>query len=138
MEIDHVVLWVEDAAQALEFYVDVVGLEAVRAEEFRQGKAHFPSVRVAPHALLDLIPRALAPHARGLVGEQRPTAAGEPLNHLCLAMSPDELDALTERLTRRGVPLKHEDRLYGARGMAQRAFYFQDPSGNVLCLHQDT
>ena len=39
MEIDHVVLWVGDPKRALEFYVDVIGLEALRAQDFEDGKA---------------------------------------------------------------------------------------------------
>ena len=44
MHLDHAVLWVEDASKSLDFYVNVVGLEPVRAEEFKAGKARFPSV----------------------------------------------------------------------------------------------
>ncbi len=46
MDIDHVVLWVESPKRALEFYVDVLGLAPVRAQDFKEGRASFPSVRV--------------------------------------------------------------------------------------------
>jgi glyoxylase I family protein len=44
-KLDHVVLWVTDPLRSLEFYEKVVGLAPVRADEFREGKAPFPSVR---------------------------------------------------------------------------------------------
>ena len=46
-KLDHVVLWVADPLRSLEFYENVVGLAPVRADEFREGKAPFPSVRVS-------------------------------------------------------------------------------------------
>jgi catechol 2,3-dioxygenase-like lactoylglutathione lyase family enzyme len=46
-KLDHVVLWVADPFRSLEFYERVVGLTPVRADEFREGKAPFPSVRVS-------------------------------------------------------------------------------------------
>ena len=64
MELDHVVLWVEDPKRALEFYVDVIGLEAVRAEDFEKGKAPFPSVRVNDTTIIDLMGNALLPLVR--------------------------------------------------------------------------
>jgi catechol 2,3-dioxygenase-like lactoylglutathione lyase family enzyme len=34
MNIDHIVLWVSDQKRSLDFYVNVVGLDPVRAQEF--------------------------------------------------------------------------------------------------------
>ncbi len=45
MDIDHVVLWVESPQRALEFYVGVLGLAPVRAQDFEEGRTSFPSVR---------------------------------------------------------------------------------------------
>jgi catechol 2,3-dioxygenase-like lactoylglutathione lyase family enzyme len=71
MQIDHVVLWVEDPKRALEFYVDAIGLEAVRAQDFEDGRAPFPSVRVNDATIIDLMARALVPFVR------KSTAGGE-------------------------------------------------------------
>jgi hypothetical protein len=46
-KLDHVVLWVAEPLRSLEFYERVGGLIPVRADEFREGKAPFPSVRVS-------------------------------------------------------------------------------------------
>ncbi|MGZ3451414.1 MAG: VOC family protein, partial [Polyangiales bacterium] len=98
MNIDHVVLWVEDGGRALDFYVKVVGLPAVREEEFRAGSAPFPSVRISDHSILDLMPAMLAPFARGMTGDTNETTAGKPMNHVCLSMERAEFDQLAARL----------------------------------------
>ena len=55
MELDHAVLWVESANRSLEFYVDVLGLTSVRAQDFEDGKARFPSVRLNEGTIFDLM-----------------------------------------------------------------------------------
>jgi glyoxylase I family protein len=131
IRLDHVVLWVDDPAASLEFYGRVVGLAAVRAEEFRAGKAPFPSVRITESTIIDLMPRSAAPWA--------PTAdaaagnAGHPINHLCLAMPRADFEALRGRLERSGTPIPTTlERSFGARGLAPETFYFQDPDRNVI------
>ena len=132
-QLDHVVLWVEDASRALAFYTTVVGLLGVRAEEFAAGTAPFPSVRVAEGSILDLVPAAGVEMARGFTGETKPTAAGKPINHLCLAMDAEEMDALATRLASAGVRTHRVgERSFGARGWSAHWFYFQDPDGNVI------
>lgn len=133
MELDHVVLWVDDPSRALAFYVEVVGLAAVRGEEFARGEAPFPSVRVGEGALIDLMSRAGADMVRMFTGEQGERAAGGRLNHVCLAMGASELAALRERLSARGVASTEVPvPSFGARGLSSAAFYFQDPDGNVV------
>lgn len=133
MHIDHVVLWVEDPRRALDFYTDVVGLPGVRAEEFLAGSAPFPSLRVSEVSILDLMPALAAPFASQFTGETKPTAAGKPINHVCLAMTRSELDALATRLTAAGVPTHSAgETSFGARGLSRHWFYFQDPDGNVI------
>jgi catechol 2,3-dioxygenase-like lactoylglutathione lyase family enzyme len=133
IHIDHVVLWVEDPRRALDFYVNVVGLPSVRGEEFLAGKAPFPSVRVSEMSILDLMPAIAVPFAVRLTGETKPTAAGKPINHVCLAMERGELDALAARLAAAGVRMHRiGERSYGARGLSEHWFYFQDPDGNVI------
>lgn len=133
MNIDHVVLWVDDALRALDFYTRVVGLAPVRADAFVAGEAPFPSVRVGPGSILDLVPAAGAPLVQAYTGESTPSAAGRPLNHVCLALDPAEIDALEARLREAGVAIAtRPEPSYGARGWTTRWFYFQDPDGNVL------
>jgi glyoxylase I family protein len=131
MDLDHVVIWVADPLRSLDFYVEVVGLEPVRDEEYRAGQAPFPSVRVAASAIIDLTPRAdaAAVNAMTKAGE----SAGFPVNHVCIAMSAEEYVALSDRLEAHGVDTSARRIVtYGARGWAPHAFYFRDPDNNVI------
>jgi len=133
MDIDHVVLWVDEPAHALAFYVEVVGLAAVRGDEFARGEAPFPSVRVGERTLIDLMARGSGEVVRMFTGEVGEPAAGARLNHVCLAMSADELALLRARLASRAVPVTDVPvPSFGARGLSSAAFYFQDPDGNVV------
>ncbi|MCC6849040.1 MAG: VOC family protein [Deltaproteobacteria bacterium] len=128
---DHVVLWTDDPLRAVEFYARVVGLAPVRLEEFRAGRAPFPSVRVSPATILDLMGRAAAPVADGMTSAAG--SAGHPVNHVCLALSEADYAALRGRLQASGVPTGAVTRQsFGAGGLAPEAFYFRDPDGNVL------
>ena len=129
--LDHVVLWVEDPLRSLAFLEEVVGLEGVRVAEFRAGSVPFPSVRVSADTILDLMPRIAAPMVDAMVGQSG--SAGHPVNHVCLAMDEQDFERLRERLVAHGAPSTQVIRQsFGARGLAQAAFYFRDPDGNVF------
>ncbi|MCF2528101.1 VOC family protein [Yinghuangia soli] len=129
--IDHIVIWVDDQLRALDFYERVVGFEGVRAQEFRDGKAPFPSVRVSPHAIIDLAAKASAPR----VDEnfKVPGTSGHPVNHICIALPYADYDALRKRVEAEGgdtsVGIENS---FGARGYSPRTYYFTDPDGNVI------
>lgn len=129
--IDHVVIWVEDPLRSVDFYERVVGLPALRADEFRAGRAPFPSVRICAESLIDLMPRAAAPTVNA--GTNAKDTAGYPVNHVCLAMSEPEYRLLLDRLEEAGVDTSARmAQTFGARGLAPHAFYFRDLDGNVI------
>ena len=131
MQLDHVVFWVADPLRSVEFYEQVVGLDGVRVEEFRAGKAPFPSVRIAPTQLIDLMAIAKAPMLNAIPGAQG--SAGNKVNHLCLAMDKATFDALRARLGEHGQAIGFTMKdSFGAQGNAPEAFYFTDPDGNVI------
>lgn len=131
MEIDHVVLWVDDPKRALDFYVEVMGLEAVRARDFEAGRAPFPSVRVNDGTIIDLMSRTLLPLVRKSTAGGE--SGGEPINHVCLSMTASAYDALVTRLDEHGIRLTPGPRSsFGARGVTAHSAYFRDPDGNVL------
>jgi catechol 2,3-dioxygenase-like lactoylglutathione lyase family enzyme len=134
--LDHVVLWVEDPLASVDFFEKVVGFEGVRVAEFRDGKAPFPSVRISETAMLDLMKREAAPMMNGMSAmfDAKATAsAGNPVHHVCVAMSHEEFDALRDRLTAAGKePKAFLQNSFGARGTAPSTFYFTDLDGNVL------
>ncbi|UGQ10357.1 VOC family protein [Yinghuangia sp. ASG 101] len=129
--LDHIVLWVGDQLRALDFYERVVGFEGVRAREFRDGTAPFPSVRVSPQSIIDLMARADAPAVDE--GFRAQGASGHRVNHICVALDRTDFEALRARVEAEGgdtsVTLEHS---FGARGFAPHTFYFQDPDGNVV------
>ena len=109
----------------------MVGLPPVRFDEFRAGEAPFPSVRVAADAIIDLMPVEGAPITEAMTRVDG--SAGHSVNHVCLAMSKDEYDALDQRLQVAGVDTSARlDRTFGARGWAPQGYYFADPDGNVI------
>ena len=136
MRLDHIVLWVDDPLASVEFYEKVVGLTGVRVAEFREGKAPFPSVRICEDAIIDLMKREAAPMLDAMAGMTDPKAAnsaGHSVNHVCIAMTEGEFEALRQRLTENGrEPKAVMKNSFGARGNAPTTFYFSDPDGNVL------
>lgn len=131
MRLDHVVLHVADPAASAEWFHRVVGLAPVRLEEYRSGKAPFPSVRVSEDAIIDLSPLSAAPDLEQAT--RTPGSVGHRVNHVCIALTRAEYDALDQRLRADGRDTSARVRpTYGARGWAPENFYFTDLDGNVL------
>ena len=129
--IDHIVLWVQDPLASLQFYEQVLGLQGVRVEEFKTGKAPFLSVRVSPESIIDLMALSSAPGTESLT--KAPGSAAHPVNHICLAMDKIEFDALTRRLEIVSVDTQARmKQSFGARGLAPEAIYFKDHDGSVI------
>jgi catechol 2,3-dioxygenase-like lactoylglutathione lyase family enzyme len=131
VRLDHVVVWTKDPRVAMDFYSRVVGLEPVRFAEFEAGEAPFPSVRICADSIIDLSPLGSAGPTETLT--RVAGSAGHPVNHVCLALSKSEYDALDGRLRAEGVDTSARlNGSYGARGVAPQNFYFRDPDGNVV------
>lgn len=115
----------------MDFYTKVVGLAPVRFAEFEAGEAPFPSVRVSEDSIIDLMP---VENAAGTASMTRVAgSAGHPVNHVCLAMSKAEYDALDQRLQAAGVDTSARlNHTFGAQGWAPQGYYFPDPDGNVV------
>jgi catechol 2,3-dioxygenase-like lactoylglutathione lyase family enzyme len=113
--IDHVVLIVADARLSLEWYCDELGLEPLRVDDWEAHKAPFPSVRVSPTAIIDLVE-----------GDR----SGQNVDHLCVVVR-DDVDELA-RVGRFDVVEGPADR-WGAQGNG-RSLYVRDPDDNVIEL----
>ncbi|PZF93611.1 VOC family virulence protein [Micromonospora deserti] len=113
---DHLVLNVSDVERALGFYCGQLGLAPVRVDEWRAGTVPFPSVRVSPETIIDLI------H-----GER----GGANVDHFCLVVAP--LD--WQRVIDSGAFTVLEGPVgrFGARGSAT-SVYVRDPDGNSVEL----
>jgi catechol 2,3-dioxygenase-like lactoylglutathione lyase family enzyme len=115
-DFDHLVLNVQDVERALEFYCGPLGLESVRVEEWRAGKVPFPSARISPTAIIDLVSRPR--------GESN-------VDHICLVVDPLDWQEVVD--SGRFTVLEGPVDRYGARGSAQ-SIYVQDPDGNTVEL----
>jgi catechol 2,3-dioxygenase-like lactoylglutathione lyase family enzyme len=115
VDVDHVVLNVADAERSLAFYTDALGLTPLRVDEWRRGEVLFPSVRVTPSFILDLLetPRT-----------------GVNADHLCLVVDPVDLAAVAASgFTVVDGPATR----FGAQGEGT-SLYVLDPDGNTVEL----
>jgi catechol 2,3-dioxygenase-like lactoylglutathione lyase family enzyme len=119
---DHIVLRVADVEISLAFYCDELGLRGERVDEWRRGVVLFPSVRIDPTTVIDLL---AAPRD----GENPAPGAQRNLDHFCLVIEPTDLDALAGRFP----GAVRADGLFGAQGFAS-SVYLQDPDGNTIEL----
>lgn len=115
--LDHIVLVVTDVERALAWYCRELGLSGVRVEEWRQGKAPFPSARVDETTIIDFVPGDADGKAN--------------LDHLCLVVEPLDFDALAK--AKRFDVVSGPDRRFGAQGDAT-SLYVRDPDGLVVEL----
>jgi catechol 2,3-dioxygenase-like lactoylglutathione lyase family enzyme len=111
---DHLVLRCDDVETTLAWYVDLLGLEPVRVDEWRRGRVPFPSVRVDDSTIIDLI--------------GGPTDDGR-LDHICIVV---ELTDLAELATSGAFDVVEGPvRRFGARGEGT-SLYVRDPDGLIV------
>ncbi|WP_327296583.1 MULTISPECIES: VOC family protein [unclassified Streptomyces] len=126
---DHLVLSVADVERSLEFYCGPLGLEPVRVEEWRAGKVPFPSVRVSPETIIDIV---RAPESSGN-GPGR-VVGGANVDHICLVVEPlDWRQAIEAGELAEFTVVDGPGERFGARGRAQ-SVYVRDPDGNTVEL----
>ena len=113
---DHIVIRSPDPERLVAWYVDELGLEPLRLEEWRRGEVLFVSLRVSPTFLIDL-----------LQGDR----TGVNVDHLALECVDVDLDELATS-GRFEVEAGPAD-LFGAQGMG-RGLYVRDPDGNLVEL----
>lgn len=114
--IDHVVYVVGDVERSVEWYRSTLGTAVERLDEWRRGDVPFPSVRLGPTAIIDLVE-----------GE----ATGTNVDHVALTVEAVDLAELAEsgRVDAEGAPRP----LSGARGTGT-GLYIRDPDGNRIEL----
>jgi catechol 2,3-dioxygenase-like lactoylglutathione lyase family enzyme len=111
---DHLVLRCADVESTLRWYVDLLGLETVRVDEWRRGQVPFPSVRVDDGMIIDLV--------AGSTDDGR-------LDHICIVVEAVDLAALAASGEFDVVagPVQR----FGARGEGT-SLYVRDPDGLVV------
>ena len=120
--IDHVVFIVDDMSKALAFYHDVFGCVAGYS---------YPTMgmeQVWAGAALIVLWDMTHPGAASAVP---PVKGGRNVDHVCIATSPFQPDAMRKHLAAHCVDIDREATHGGARGMGH-SFYIFDPFGNKL------
>lgn len=113
--IDHIVLNVADGERAMRWYVDRLGLEPVRYDEWKAGSAPFLSLRINDTTIIDLL---------------ETDRTGENVDHIALWVEGD----LDELLAYDDVEVVRVfDSLYGAQEFGP-AVYIRDLDGNQVEL----
>ena len=124
--LDHIVLNVSDMEVMLRFYTQTLQLAPERLAEYRAGTVPFPSVRLNGDSIIDLFPRALWPAAVAAASGHR------HLNHVCLALTRRDWDALQARLQAAAVVIEEGPvPRWGAHGRGI-SLYFRDPENNRI------
>ena len=117
--LDHIALQVKDVEGSLSFYADILGLPTERVELWRDGQVPFPSVRLNPDTLIDLM---------------EGVSVGSDLNHYCLVIEATDMTALKARFQRIGVVVHDGPAIrWGAHGEGT-SLYVLDPDGHIVEL----
>ena len=117
--LDHIALRVQDVEASLSFYADILGLPTERVELWRDNQVPFPSVRLHPATLIDLM---------------EGVSAGSDLNHYCLVIEATDMVALKARFEGIGVTVQDGPATrWGAHGEGT-SLYVLDPDGHVVEL----
>ena len=116
--LDHLVMICSDVDASLDYYGGVLGLETIDVDEWRSGRALFPSVRLNEASIIDLLPG-------------KPD--GRNVDHICLVIEPTDLHELAKRRELNVVegPVQRS----GARGTGW-SIYVTDPDAHVIELKQ--
>ena len=117
--LDHIVLRVSDVERALDWYTNTLGLEPVRADQWRAGECPFPSVRISNATIIDLIDGDVDHETRNL-------------DHFCMVVTPESMDEVRDSGDF-DIVRDPDFALFGARGMAD-GLYIRDPDGNEIEL----
>jgi catechol 2,3-dioxygenase-like lactoylglutathione lyase family enzyme len=114
--LDHIVIDCADVERSVAWWCGELGLEPLRLEEWRHGRAPFVSVRIDAHTIIDL---------------QAAERTGENVNHIALTVDDVDLDALAT--SGQFDVVRGPATLFGARGIG-RGLYVRDPDSNVIEL----
>lgn len=113
---DHIVLVVGDVERSVAWYRDRLGLEVLRFDDWKAGRAPFPSVRVNDATIIDI-----------LAGPR----TGTNVDHLCLVVDATDLAALAaagDFDVVEGPVIR-----WGAQGDGT-SLYVRDPDGTMVEL----
>ena len=124
-EMDHIVLRTRDVEESLRFYVEVLGLQAERVEQWRAGEVRFPSARLNADTIIDFF-----------ASENMPEDKDGPRNqdHFCMVIDYTDMDDLKANMEAIGVEIQvGPGKRWGSHGDGI-SLYIYDPDDNVVEL----
>ena len=127
LRLDHIVLKVQDQEKSLRFYGDILGLGLIRVQEWRNGNAPFPSIRIGEGALIDLVQRP-----EGILESHDDNPRN--LDHFCMEIEVRQWADVISYLVALGIaPENVPSERFGAQGIGM-SIYIKDPDGNRIEL----
>lgn len=129
MVFDHIVLNVEHMEDMISFYRDIMLLGIERYDDYKNGNAPFPIVRLSEHNIIDLFPKHMwCNDAESDVKAQN----NNNLNHYCVVLAKNKWEELKLRLEKNNIPIEDGPiKRGGARGVGM-SIYFRDPDANLI------
>ncbi len=125
VQIDHVVIRVKNLEQMIDFYTAVIGCRLEKGP----GEMRLAQLR-AGNSLIDLVD---AKGPLGKPGGGLPDHTAPNMDHVCLQITPWDVDAINRHLKEHGVETGEVVTRYGAQGNGP-SMYFNDPEGNSIEL----
>ena len=124
-ELDHIVLRVSDVETSLQFYTQVLGLQAERVEQWRAGEIRFPSARLNADTIIDFFAADQEPIGREGAKNQ---------DHYCMVIEPTDMEELKTKFEALGVDIQAgPGKRWGSHGDGI-SLYIYDPDDNVVEL----
>jgi len=124
-DIDHIVLRVVDLERMIDFYSQVLGCTV----EWRRPDLGLVHLR-AGSAMIDLVP---VDGKLGSLGGAPPGKEGRNMDHVCLRVSPFEVNDVVEHLRQHGARVGEIRPRFGAEGEGV-SIYVYDPEDNLVEL----
>ena len=124
-EMDHIVLRVKDVEASMKFYVEVLGLQPERVDQWRAGEVRFPSARLNADTIIDFFASDQETIGREGVKNQ---------DHYCMVIEKTDMEELKDKFEAMGVDIQAgPGKRWGSHGDGI-SLYIYDPDNNVVEL----
>ena len=124
-EMDHIVLRVKDVETSMKFYVEVLGLQPERVDQWRAGEVRFPSARLNADTIIDFFASDQETIGRDGVKNQ---------DHYCMVIEETDMEELKAKFEAMGVDIQAgPGKRWGSHGDGI-SLYIYDPDNNVVEL----
>ena len=124
-EMDHIVLRVKDVEASMKFYVEVLGLQPERVDQWRAGEVRFPSARLNADTIIDFFASDQETIGRDGIKNQ---------DHYCMVIEKTDMEELKAKFEAMGVDIQAgPGKRWGSHGDGI-SLYIYDPDNNVVEL----